>query len=82
MWAEENSAKLKKTTGTTPAETEQEGDLSSVGIRMPDAGFGGDFGGEELPPEGEEAPPEGGAPPAGGAEPAAAAAPEGGGPPL
>ena len=85
MWSEENAAKLKKTVGTTPAESEPEGDLSSVGIRMPDTGFGGDLGGEELPPEGgEEAPPEGGAaPPAGGGGAAAAPpAPEGGGAPL
>lgn len=61
MWAEENAGKLKKTTGTTPAESEPDGDLSSVGIRMPDQGLGiepePDLGeaGTEAPPEGGEA---------------------------
>jgi hypothetical protein len=52
QWAEENAAKLKKAVGSTPAESEPEGDLSSVGIRMPDAEM--DMGDMEAPPEGEE----------------------------
>lgn len=43
LWAEENAAKLKKKTGTTPAESEPEGDLGSVGVRPPSGDF--DFGG-------------------------------------
>jgi len=67
MWAEENAGKLKKTTGTSPAESEPEGDLSSVGIRLPDQGLGGEPE-PELGGEAEtEAPPEGGA---GGGAPA------------
>jgi hypothetical protein len=52
QWAEENAAKLKKAVGSTPAESEPEGDLSSVGIRMPDAEM--DMGDMEAAPEGEE----------------------------
>lgn len=66
MWAEENAGKLKKSTGATPAESEPESDLSSVGIRLPDQGLGM----EPEPDMGEvegETPPEGGA--AGGAAP-------------
>jgi hypothetical protein len=66
MWAEENPAKMKKGTGSTPAETEGGGDLSSVGVRplppMDDLGGLGD-----IPPEGED--PMAGAP-AGGPAPA------------
>lgn len=81
MWAEENAAKLKKAVGSTPAESEPEGDLSSVGIRMPGEGGMDDLGDMEADPDaaGGEAPPEGGAPggDAGGPPPA-----DGGGPPL
>lgn len=56
LWAEENAAKLKKKTGTTPAESEPEGDLGSVGVRPPSGDF--DFGGFDGPDgeggEGEE----------------------------
>jgi hypothetical protein len=41
LWSEENAEKLKKATGTTPAESEPGADLSSVGIAPPD--MGGDF---------------------------------------
>jgi hypothetical protein len=79
LWKEENAAKLKKAVGSSVAENEPEGDLSSVGIRMPDDGGMDDLGGEEMPPEdgaGGEAPPGGDA--AGGAPPPDA----GGGPPV
>jgi hypothetical protein len=84
MWSEENAAKLKKAVGNTPAESEPDGDLSSVGIRMPgDEGLG-DMGDLDNP---DEAGPDGGAPPDGAAPPAgdqgAAAPPAAGGqPPL
>ncbi len=80
MWAEENAAKLKKAVGSTPAESEPEGDLSSVGIRMPGDGGLGDMG-DEMPEDGDAVPPEGGAPgDAGGGAPPPTDA--GGGPPL
>jgi hypothetical protein len=41
LWSEENAEKLKKATGTTPAESEPGANLSSVGIAPPD--MGGDF---------------------------------------
>lgn len=47
MWAEENANKLKKTTGSTPADQEPEGDLGSVGIRPPSGGAF-DFGPDEM----------------------------------
>jgi hypothetical protein len=68
LWREENPDKIKKKTGTTPAESNNEGDLSAVGIRpgddfdmggeMPTDDLGDDVGGDQ--PEGA-APPEGGA---------------------
>lgn len=87
LWAEENAAKLKRTTGSTPAETNAgETDLSAVGIRpgddfgmdMPPMDAEGDLGGDMgdmPPPEGGAMPgaPMGGAPAPGGA--AAPAAP-------
>jgi len=74
LWAEENASKLKKTSGTTPAETPSQ-DLSSVGLR---SGGGDFFGGEpEMPEGGEEGGGDmGGEAPAGGA--GAAPAPAGG----
>lgn len=73
MWAEENAAKLKKVTGTTPAESEPEGDLSAVGVRGggggafdfgpddlgggDDMGDGGDAGGDAGADAGGDAPP-------------------------
>lgn len=74
MWKEENPEKVKKALGSTPAESEPEGDLSSVGLRMPsDGGLGDLEGGEEpVPDEGMEGapPPDGGmGGPAGGAPP-------------
>ncbi len=47
MWAEENANKLKKVVGTTPAESEPDGDLSSVGVRPPSGGAF-DFGPDEM----------------------------------
>ncbi len=84
-WSEENAKKLKKATGSTPAESEPEGDLGSIGLRM-GSDMGGDLGGEP-PPEGEDlgGGPEGGAAPQGGAAPGGAEAPApnaGGQPPL
>ncbi|CAM6055301.1 unnamed protein product [Sphagnum tenellum] len=84
LWSEENAAKLKKSTGTSPADNPSQ-DLGSVGVR---GGDDFDMGGEEgeMPPEGEEGamPPEGGAPgaapPVG--SPAPGAAPTGGAPPA
>lgn len=77
MWKEENPTKVKKALGSTPAEAEPEGDLSSVGIR---GDFGGDFGddfgdmdmdmdadmdaeaGGDVPPADAAPPPEGSPP--------------------
>lgn len=84
LWAEENSAKLKKTTGQTPADTEQSGDLSSIGMRGGEQDFGFDLGATDLggddlgdmggdPGAGGDAPPAGG--PVGGAAPPPSAAP-------
>lgn len=85
LWAEENAAKIKRATGSTPADTNAgETDLSAVGLRP-----GDDFGGMSMPPMEPEGdlgamPPEGGdlgggAPmggaPAPGGAPAAPAAP-------
>ncbi len=62
MWAEENSDKLKRKTGATPAEEGGVDGLSSVGLRpMGDEGMPPDMG---MPPEGEM-PPEGGIGPGG-----------------
>lgn len=76
MWAEENSERIKKKTGSTPAETEPTGDLSSVGIRPggDDMGLGpmpDDMGMEGGPEAGGPAGVGGPAPPggAGGAPP-------------
>jgi hypothetical protein len=67
LWAQENANKLKKVTGSTPAETDPEGDLSSVGVRPSGGGdfdFGpDDFGGDEADMGGGE---DGAAPDAGG----------------
>jgi hypothetical protein len=76
LWSEENAAKLKKNTGTTPAEDSSTQDLSSVGVRSGSSDFGGmDDMGEEMP-DGEQPPSDGSAPIGGGA-----AAPAGGAPP-
>lgn len=53
MWKEENPEKVKKALGSTPAESEPEGDLSSVGLRMPEEGFGDPMGEEPMPDEAE-----------------------------
>ena len=84
MWAEENADKLKKAVGATPADSEPEGDLSSVGIRMPGDGGMGDMDGMEPAPDdaaGGEAPP-GGAPPPGGDAGGAPPPPPPGGAPM
>lgn len=52
MWAEENANKLKKTTGSTPADSEPEGDLGSVGVRPPSGGAF-DFGPDDFAEGGE-----------------------------
>lgn len=49
LWKEENPTKVKKALGSTPAESEPEGDLSSVGLRMPEGGFGDPLGDEAMP---------------------------------
>ena len=49
MWKEENPDKVKKALGSTPAESEPEGDLSSVGLRMPEDGFGDGMEEEPMP---------------------------------
>lgn len=61
LWREENASKLKKAVGSTPAETEPEGDLGSVGVRPP-PDFGMGLPGDEPPPGDEPAPEDGGAP--------------------
>ena len=53
MWKEENPDKVKKALGSTPAESEPEGDLSSVGLRMPEEGFGDPMEEEPMPEEGD-----------------------------
>ena len=86
MWAEENAAKIKKSTGETPADDTGDQGLSTVGVRSP--GMDMDMG--EPPAEGGEdmaggVPPEGGdagmASAAGGAPPAAGGAGAPGGAP-
>lgn len=76
MWSEENAEKLKRKTGSSPAEANMGDGLSSVGLHpeggMDDMGLG-DMG-EEPTDEGLGAP--GGAPPPGG--PGGAAPPPGG----
>lgn len=93
QWKEENAKKLKKETGTTDAESNPEGDLSSIGVRPPSGGGGfGDFGGDDFgggdepPADGGGAPDGGGgdggmgdAPPAGSTSPVGSAAPPPGG---
>lgn len=73
LWAEENANRLKKTTGATPAESDPEGDLGSIGVRPPsgDFDFGGDMG-DDFGDEGDmgddmggDAPMDGGAAPDG-----------------
>ncbi len=54
LWAEENAAKIKKATGATPAETNAEGDLSSVGLRAGDMNMNFGGGPEDMGMEGEE----------------------------
>ena len=85
-WAKENPDKIKAATGQSKADAENEGDLSSVGIRSGGGGFDGgfeDIGGEE--PSGEAAPQ--GGPPAdagaatGGGGTIAPQGPSGGGAP-
>jgi hypothetical protein len=62
MWAEENADKLKKTTGQTPAETETDTGLSSVGVRpggmdmMPGDEEGGEEGLEGMDQTGIQSP--------------------------
>jgi intein/homing endonuclease len=81
LWAEENSDKLKKKTGSTPAESGMAADgLSSVGVRP----MGDDMSGEmppEMPPEGGEMGPDG-APVAGAAAPPMGGAAGGAPPPA
>ena len=82
MWKEENPDKVKKALGSTPAESEPEGDLSSVGLRMPEDGFGDPMGDEEAMPDDADAggdPAAGPDAPAGGAD-AGAPPPPGGAP--
>jgi hypothetical protein len=71
LYVEENAGKFKKTTGSTPAESDPEGDLGSVGVRPPTGDFdfsdgfepddmgeeGEDMGGEDAGPEGLDQPP-------------------------
>jgi hypothetical protein len=52
QWKEENASKLKKVTGTTPAETENAADLGAIGMR---SGGDMDFGMPEETPNPEEA---------------------------
>jgi hypothetical protein len=60
QWAEENADKIKKKTGSSPAENNPIDSLSSVGVRpMGDDGGMGDLG---IPPEGEMPPDQGGMP--------------------
>jgi hypothetical protein len=82
MWKEENPTKVKKVQGATSAESEPEGDLASVGLRMPGDDGMGDLGDETMPDDmnadGAMAPDAGaGAPP-----PPAGGDAGGGGPPL
>lgn len=75
LWREENAEKLRKVTGSTPAEADSDnGDLTSIGIRPQMDIDITNMGGPDLPPEGEEMPseeggmgvaPSGAAPPAG-----------------
>jgi hypothetical protein len=68
LWKQENAAKLKRATGSSPAESENDADLSSVGIRPM-----GDMGMDDMPmdePDMEGGEMEG-APPADGGAPGA-----------
>jgi hypothetical protein len=64
LWSEENSTKLKKKTGSTPAEGEMTDGLSSVGVRpmgddmsdMPPDMPEGDLGPDGVPMEGGQTP--------------------------
>jgi hypothetical protein len=72
QWAEENPDKMTSATGSTAAESDPQGDLSSVGFRPDGGGDDLDF---DLPPEdqGDEITPDGGddmGADAGGAPPA------------
>ena len=71
QWAEENAAKLKRKTGSTPAEGNPADGLSSVGIRPMGDGLMPDM---EMPAEGELPPDQGGPIPGGGGEPVPAPA--------
>lgn len=54
LWREENSERLNKATGSTPAESDPEGNLGSVGVAPPPGQFGDDgFDMPEPSPEGE-----------------------------
>ncbi len=74
MWAEENSAKLKKKIGASPAETDSAAGLSDVGLHPTDMGDM-EMPPEEAAPDGTEAPnmpggPQASPPPDAGAAPA------------
>ena len=84
LWAEENSGKFADTTGATPAETDSQGDLGSIGISPPDEFGMGDMGDEagegDIPMD--DASMDTGAPDGGmDTAPAAAPPPPGGGAP-
>lgn len=83
LWSEENAEKLKKKTGSTPAENDMSAGLGSVGVRSGDEGLPPDL---DMPPEDQNmdqtgtdqapggpgpAPPGGPIPAAAGAAPAA-----------
>lgn len=76
LWSEENAAKLKRATGSTPAET-SETDLSAIGIRPPGDDMMGDMP-EDMDMEGGD--PMGGDPAAAGGP--APAGPTGAPPPA
>jgi hypothetical protein len=82
MWAKENPDKLKAATGLTSAESDQEGDLSQVGVRPEPMGMDSGFPGMDEGPPSDA----GGAGPqgadgldAGGGAPSAGGPPSGGG---
>jgi hypothetical protein len=86
LWKEENAAKLKKVSGTTPAESENAADLGAIGLRsgggmddfgMPDETAMPDEGGDPNAAAGGAAPP-----PPGGAPAAAPPPAPGGGPAM
>jgi hypothetical protein len=82
QWAKENADKIKKKTGSTPAETSM-GDtgLSAVGVRPMDSDMPMDMPPDEMAPEGDMGPAVGGAAPPMDMGGGAAAAP-GGAPPA